>query len=144
MWGELHVSRPGVNEERRSHYWQQNDKENCEQVETVALAVAEEPALSYANLYIWREKRKDAPIHGIAAAVFQNGAKVLEVEPIHCSGYRRRDLERYVQKEVMGYLNARFGITFFAEEIRLEPIECSIPGCPYAERLAPSAEVVHE
>ncbi|MGC1310544.1 MAG: hypothetical protein WA885_25215 [Phormidesmis sp.] len=35
----------------------------------------------------------------------------------------------------MSYLNARFGITFFADEIRLEPIECSIAGCPWGDRL---------
>lgn len=40
-----------------------------------------------------------------------------------------------MQKDMMGYLNARFGITFFAEKIRLEPIECSIPGCPYSDHL---------
>ena len=60
------------------------------------------------------------------SSVFQNGSKVLEVAPVHCAGYRKRQLEKYVQKDVMGYLNARFGITFFADEIRLEPIECSI------------------
>ena len=51
----------------------------------------------------------------IAASVFKEGSKVLEVAPIHCAGYRKRQLEKYV----MGYLNARFGITFFADEIRL-------------------------
>ena len=66
---------------------------------------------------------------------------MLEVAPIHCAGYRRRQLEKYVQKDVMGYLNSRFGITFFAEEIRLEPIECPIAGCPFTDRFA---EVAHE
>jgi hypothetical protein len=37
-----------------------------------------EISVPYANLYIWRDKRKDAPIHAIAASLFQNGAKVLE------------------------------------------------------------------
>ena len=101
---------------------------------TVALPVAES-SVPYANLYIWREKRKDAPIHAIAASVFQNGSKVLEVAPIHCAGYRKRQLEKYVQKDVMSYLNARFGITFLADGIRLEPIECPIDGCPWHDRL---------
>ncbi|EDX83625.1 hypothetical protein S7335_805 [Synechococcus sp. PCC 7335] len=38
----------------------------------------------------------------------------------------------------MGYLNARFGIAYFAEEIRLEPIECPIAGCPWSDRLSQS------
>ncbi|MFK8186612.1 MAG: hypothetical protein AB8B99_24810 [Phormidesmis sp.] len=132
-------NRQRLNEQRRLQYQQQvtGRVANEQTVETVSLPVAE-LSVPYANLYIWREKRKDAPIHAIAATVFQNGAKVLEVAPIHCAGYRKRQLEKYVQKDVMGYLNARFGITFFADEIRLEPIECPIKGCPWHDRLTGS------
>ncbi|MGB3789304.1 MAG: hypothetical protein WA949_14940 [Phormidesmis sp.] len=127
-----------LNEQRRLQY-QQLSADTA--VETVSLPVAE-GSVPYANLYIWREKRKDAPIHAIAASVFQDGSKVLEVAPIHCAGYRKRQLEKYVQQDVMGYLNARFGITFFADEIRLEPIECPIAECPWRDRLSQS-EVTH-
>jgi hypothetical protein len=65
---------------------------------------------------------------------------VLEVAPIHCAGYRKRQLEHYVQKDVIGYLKARFGITFFADEIRLEPIECPIVGCPWGVRFTSPQE----
>jgi hypothetical protein len=125
--------RQALNEQRRLQYHQQVTGRAAEEqsVETVFLPVAE-PSVPYANLYIWREKRKDAPIHAIAATVFQNGSKVLEVAPIHCAGYRKRQLEQYIQKDVMGYLKARFGITFFADEIRLEPMECPIAGCPWS------------
>ena len=134
-------NRQRLNEQRRLQYQQQVSGVTSDegQVETVSLPVAE-GTMPYANLYIWREKRKDAPIHAIAASVFQDGSKVLEVAPIHCAGYRKRQLEKYVQKDVMGYLNARFGITFFADEIRLEPIECPIPGCPWGDRFAASQE----
>ena len=137
-------NRQRLNEQRRLQYQQQVSGVVTEegQVETVALSVAE-ASVPYANLYIWREKRKDAPIHAIAMSVFQNNSKVLEVAPIHCAGYRKRQLEMYVQKDVMGYLNARFGITFFADEIRLEPIECPIAGCPWGDRLNAS-EVTDE
>lgn len=125
-------NRQKVNEKRRLEYQQKNSESVSEAaaVEKVELPVAgqSEP---YACLYIWREKRKNAPIHAIAAAVFQNGSKVLEVEPIHCAEYRKRQIDHYVREEIMGYFQARYGITFFAEEIRLEPIECPIPGCPY-------------
>ena len=134
-------NRQQLNEKRRLAYQQQFAGEVSAEgaVETVALPVAES-SVPYANLYIWREKRKDAPIHAIAASVFQNGSKVLEVAPIHCAGYRKRQLEKYIHKDVMGYLKARFGITFFADEIRLEPIECPIPGCPWGDRFATSKE----
>ena len=127
-----------LNEKRRLQRQQVSDDVLVgKAVETVSLPVAT-ASVPYANLYIWREKRKDAPIHAIAASVFQDGSKVLEVAPIHCAGYRKRQLENYVQKDVMSYLNARFGITFFADEIRLEPMECPIKGCPWHDRLAPS------
>lgn len=134
-------NRQQLNEKRRLQYQQQvtGVAAGEGQVETVSLPVAE-GSMPYANLYIWREKRKDAPIHAIAASVFQDGSKVLEVAPIHCAGYRKRQLEKYIHKDVMGYLKARFGITFFADEIRLEPIECPIPGCPWGDRFATSKE----
>ena len=134
-------NRQRLNEKRRLQYQEQVAGADSEagQVEQVSLPVAE-GSVPYANLYIWREKRKDAPIHAIAASVFQDGSKVLEVAPIHCAGYRRRQLEQYVQKDVMGYLKARYGITFFADEIRLEPIECPIEGCPWGDRFAASQE----
>lgn len=129
-------NRQAVNEKRRMAYRQQSATDGSEVnvIETVSLAVAETSA-PYANLYIWRERRKDAPIHAIAASVFQDGSKVLEIAPVHCAGYRKGQLAKYVQKDVMSYLTARFGITFFAEEIRLEPIECQIEGCPYHDSL---------
>ena len=125
-------NRQRLNEKRRLQYQQHVVGTASEEgtAETVSLPVAE-TSVPYANLYIWREKRKDAPIHAIAMSVFQNNSKVLEVAPIHCAGYRKRQLEKYVQKDVMSYLNARFGITFFADEIRLEPIECPIESCPW-------------
>lgn len=121
-------NRQVANEKRRVEYRQQTAKPD-DGVERVLLEVAES-SLPYANLYIWREKRKDAPVHAIAASVIQNGEKVLEVKPIHCAGYRKRQLERYVEQKVMPYLKKRFGITHFSNEIRLEPIECPIEGCP--------------
>ena len=134
-------NRQRLNEKRRLQYQQQVAGVTAlgeGTAETVSLLTTE-ASLPYANLYIWREKRKDAPLHAIAASVFQGGSKVLEVAPIHCAGYRRRQLEKYVQTVVMGYLKARFGITFFAEEIRLEPVECRIPGCPYHDQLSSAA-----
>lgn len=85
------------NKQRRLKYQQQfcDQATGAEpQAETVSLPVAAEQP-PYANLYIWREKQKDAPIHAIAASVFANGKKVLEVAPIHCAGYRRCQLENY-------------------------------------------------
>ena len=127
-----------VNEKRRSTY---RDLDALAQptLETVSLAVAED-VMPYATLYIWRERRRDAPVHAISASVFQGSSKVLEIKPIHCAGLRRRELENYMQKKVMPYLKARYGITFFANQIRLEPIECSIKECSLQTGQAPALE----
>ncbi|MEM1239273.1 MAG: hypothetical protein AAGI45_05475 [Cyanobacteria bacterium P01_H01_bin.26] len=124
-------NRQDLNEKRRVEYRRQAAKPD-NGVERISLGAAES-SLPYANLYIWREKRKDAPVHAIAATVIHNGQKVLEVEPIHCAGYRKRQLERYVEQKVMPYLKTRYGINHFSNEIRLEPMECPIKGCPLKE-----------
>ena len=134
-------NRLDVNEKRRSAYRQQDSDGTPSQspVETVSLEVAEN-AVPYATLYIWRERRKDAPVHAISASIFKGGAKMLEIEPIHCAGFRRRELEDYVQKKMMPYLKARYGIKVFADQVRMEPIECSIEGCPLHADEAASLE----
>ena len=125
-------NRRDSNEKRRALYQQDVATRADDEVETDSLDVAES-SMPYANLYIWREKRKDAPVHAIGATVIHNGQKVLEVKPIHCAGYRRRQLERYVSQKILPYLTERYGITHFVNEVRLEPIECPIPGCPLKE-----------
>ncbi|MEM9806919.1 MAG: hypothetical protein AAF959_16735 [Cyanobacteria bacterium P01_D01_bin.56] len=123
-------NRRDSNEMRRAIYQQQVVvTKTDDDVETISLDVAEF-SMPYANLYIWREKRKDAPVHAIGATVIHNGKKVSEVKPIHCAGYRRRQLERYVSQKILPYLTERYGITHFVNEVRLEPMECPIPGCP--------------
>ncbi|WP_227500118.1 hypothetical protein [Synechococcus sp. PCC 7335] len=95
--------------------------------------------MPYANLYIWREKRRctrpcdrcfclqTVPKCGSAA--------------IHCAGYRS-DSRTLCSTRGNGLLSARFGISFFADEIRLEPIECPIAGCPWGDRFE-LGEVAH-
>ena len=122
------------NETRRIQYQQQRGATGKdESVETISLSVAE-TSMAYANLYIWREKRKDAPVHAIGATVISEGKKVLEVKPIHCAGYRKRQLERYVEGKILPHLQTHYGIRHFANEIRLEPIECPIAECPLHDR----------
>lgn len=87
------------------------------------------PLPPVAYLYLYREKRQDAPLHAIAAAVWQGNQKVLELEPIHCAGLRNRQLNQYLQ-EVLTQLEQRHGITQFEAQIRLEPQECPIDPCP--------------
>lgn len=130
---------------RRSHYRNRRDnnaKRRAERqqakvaemvnsaVETVAIQRETAPV---AYLYLYREKRKDAPLHAIAASVWWGEEKVLEVEPIHCAGLRNRQIQSYLER-TLGHLRARYGITKFEPEIRLEPCECPITDCPLKSR----------
>ena len=126
---------------RRSHYRnrrESNAKRRAERqqakvaemansgVETVAIQKETAPV---AYLYLYRERRKDAPLHAIAASVWWGEEKVLEVEPIHCAGLRNRQIQRYLER-TLGYLRTRYGITKFEPEIRLELQECPMKDCP--------------
>lgn len=82
-----------------------------------------------AYLYLYREKRQDAPLHAIAASVWQGSEKTLEIEPIHCAGMRNQQVNQYLQK-IQLQLDARFGIKKFESVLRLEPAECPIENCP--------------
>ncbi|NEP19398.1 MAG: hypothetical protein F6J97_21315 [Leptolyngbya sp. SIO4C1] len=121
--------RRDINEKRRVDYARSREQTS---VETISIEVETAP-LAY--LYLYREKRKDAPLHAIAVSVWQDSQKVLEIEPIHCSGMRNRQIQRYLERALQ-QLNQRFGITKFEPDIRLEPVECPIADCPLKQEAA--------
>lgn len=82
-----------------------------------------------AYLYLYRQKRQDAPLHAISISVWQGNQRVLEVDPIHCAGMRNQKIQTYLT-DVIKTLRERYGITKFEPEIRLEPTECPIKNCP--------------
>ena len=130
---------------RRSHYRnrrENNAKRRAERQQSKVAAMADtavetvaiqSQATPVAYLYLYREKRKDAPLHAIAASVWWGEEKVLEVDPLHCAGLRNRQIQSYLER-TLGYLRSRYGIIKFEPEIRLEPQECPIKGCPLKSR----------
>ncbi|MEO1351038.1 MAG: hypothetical protein AAFW84_19900 [Cyanobacteria bacterium J06635_15] len=118
--------RRDINEKRRVAYTQTIQSESPPGFESISIPVETVP-LAY--LYLYREKRKDSPLHAIAISVWQDNEKVLEVEPVHCAGMRNRQIQRYLER-ALAQLNQRFGISKFEPDIRLEPTECPIPACP--------------
>ncbi|MDB9526482.1 hypothetical protein PN498_10820 [Oscillatoria sp. CS-180] len=115
------------NAARRSHYNQERQQQkDATAPETLTFPLAIKPV---AYLYLYRQKRQDAPLHAIAVSVWEGSKRVLEVEPIHCAGMRNQQIQRYLM-DVLKTLRERFGITKFEPEIRLEPTECPIVPCP--------------
>jgi hypothetical protein len=82
-----------------------------------------------AYLYLYRQKRQDAPLHAISVSVWQGNQRLLEVTPVHCAGMRNQQIQRYLM-DVLATLRDRYDITKFEPEIRLEPSECPIEACP--------------
>jgi hypothetical protein len=83
-----------------------------------------------AYLYLYREKRQDAPLHAIAVSVWQGDERLAEVNPIHCAGMRNQQIQAYLM-DVLKTLRQRYGITKFEPEVRLDPVECPINPCPF-------------
>jgi len=128
---------------RRSHY--RNRRENNAKRRAERLAAQGGPVdagpervsisldlQSVAYLYLYREKRKDSPLHALAISVWEGDKKVMEIEPIHCSGLRNRQIQTYLQK-ALDHLKEHYEITKFESEVRMEPSECPISPCPLRE-----------
>ena len=123
--------RRNVNAARRSQYQQETQhKKAATEPGTLTVSLELKPV---AYLYLYRQKRQDAPLHAIAISVWQGNQRVLEVDPIHCAGMRNQQIQNYLM-EVLKTLRQQFGITKFEPETRLEPTECPIVPCPLKPR----------
>lgn len=113
-----------VNVQRREQY---RATQHQTKVNELKIEVDLPPA---AYLYLYRAKRADSPVHAVAAAVWQGDQQLLSVRPIHCAGLTGRRLKQYLV-QVLDEIHQRYPqIHQFEAEIRLEPTECPIKGCP--------------
>jgi hypothetical protein len=117
---------------RRSTYRQTiQDHQSDQAPETISIAIALKPV---AYLYLYRQKRQDAPLHAISVSVWEGEKHLLDVTPIHCAGMKNQKIQTYLM-DVLKTLRERYGITKFEPEIRLEPTECPIESCPLKPHL---------
>ncbi|MBE9113794.1 hypothetical protein IQ273_30960 [Nodosilinea sp. LEGE 07298] len=120
------------NASRRSTYRQSAQENQAGQgPETISVAIALKPV---AYLYLYRQKRQDAPLHALSVSVWEGEQHLLDVTPIHCAGMRNQKIQEYLV-DVLKTLRERYGITKFEPEIRLEPTECPIKSCPLKPHL---------
>jgi hypothetical protein len=104
--------------------------------ETISIAIALKPV---AYLYLYRQKRQDAPLHALSVSVWKGEQHLLDVTPIHCAGMRNQKIQEYLM-DVLKTLQERYGITKFEPEIRLEPTECPIKSCPLKSHVVAEAD----
>lgn len=82
-----------------------------------------------AILVLYRQS-STAPVHAVAAEVWEGNQKVAEVKPIHCMGMRADKVTDYI-KQLLSSLNQQFGITRFEDIVKDVPVEwCPIEPCP--------------
>jgi hypothetical protein len=97
----------------------------------VLRTIAIEPPIGTAVSIIFYRERQDAPVHAIAAEVWQGTEKVLKVEPMHCMGLTPAQVVG-VMTEILKACSSELGVelTKFASKMELHPSECKIVNCP--------------
>jgi hypothetical protein len=93
--------------------------------------VIDPPVGITASIIFYRERR-DAPVHAIAAEVWQGGqGKVLSVEPMHCMGLSSGQVVE-LMTNILRSCSSDLGVelTKFAHRIELHPSQCPISPCP--------------
>jgi hypothetical protein len=86
-------------------------------------------SLPAAILVLYRQS-STAPVHAVAAEVWQGDQKVLEIKPVHCMGMRADKVTDYI-KQLLASLTQQFGITRYEDTVKEVPVEwCPIHPCP--------------
>ena len=97
----------------------------------VPRTIAIQPQIGAAVSIIFYRERQDAPVHAIAAQVWQGTEQVLKVEPMHCMGLTPAQVVE-VMVEILKACSSELGveITKFVNRVELHPCQCPILDCP--------------
>jgi hypothetical protein len=128
-----------ISQQRRSLKTQAQLPDHAEQTATTAIASGASIAIDHpigtaASIIFYRE-RQDAPVHAIAAEVWQGNSKVLAVQPIHCLGLSPAQVVE-VMTEILRASSTELDVELgkFASKVELHPSLCPIRPCPLYER----------
>jgi hypothetical protein len=98
------------------------------QLRTIAI----DPPVGITASIIFYRERRDAPVHAIAAEVWQGGkGKILSVQPMHCMGLSPGQVVE-LMTNILRSCSSDLGVelTKFAHRIELHPSQCPISPCP--------------
>jgi hypothetical protein len=92
------------------------------------------PIGTAASIIFYRE-RQDAPVHAIAAEVWQGGDKALAVKPMHCLGLSPAQVVE-MMTEILSACSTELDVELgkFASKVELHPSLCPIRPCQLCER----------
>lgn len=110
---------------------QRKQSRPVESAGNVLRTIAIESPIGTAVSIIFYRERQDAPVHAIAAEVWQGTEKVLKVEPMHCMGLTPAQVVG-VMTEILKACSSELGVelTKFVNKVELHPSECKIVNCP--------------
>jgi hypothetical protein len=118
---------------RRSHYRHRTEnnfqRRRSYRAKKVVQIEIDAPITHSAVLVLYRS-RKDAPLHAVAAQIWQGNEIVAEIPAIHCLGMDSKNVSAYL-KSILVTLKDKYDINRFEEQIlELKPECCPISPCP--------------
>ncbi|MGJ3250815.1 MAG: hypothetical protein ACFE0J_06755 [Elainellaceae cyanobacterium] len=100
-------------------------------VEPVEILVPSPPPIYAAVLVLYRN-HPDAPVHAVAAEIWQGSQQVGEMKAVHCMGMRGDQVAAYLQS-LLQHLREHYGVGRFEDVVKEVPVtQCPIEGCPLA------------
>jgi hypothetical protein len=128
-----------ISQQRRSVRTQAQLSDYTETSTTISIAFGttiaiEHPIGTAASIIFYRE-RQDAPVHAIAAEVWQGNRKVLNVKPMHCLGLSPAQVVG-MMADILKACSTELDVELsrFASKVELHPSLCPIRPCPLCER----------
>jgi hypothetical protein len=120
-----------ISQQRRSLKTQAKLSDHTDRSTTIEI---DHPIGTAASIIFYRE-RQDAPVHAIAAEIWQGNEKVLNVKPMHCLGLSPAQVVE-MMKEILSACSTELEVDLskFASKIELHPSLCPIRPCPLCER----------
>lgn len=110
---------------------QQQDSKCNETPSTAILEVAPPPVpIAPAAILVLYRQQANAPVHAVAAEVWQENQPIAVVPAVHCMGLKGDRVSAYI-KEMLASLAQQFGVTRFEDVIKEVPVACCpIESCP--------------
>jgi hypothetical protein len=92
------------------------------------------PIGTAASIIFYRE-RQDAPVHAIAAEIWQGNRKVLNVKPMHCLGLSPSQVVGMMAEILKACsIELEVELSKFASKVELHPSLCQIRPCPLCDQ----------
>ncbi|MGI0484164.1 hypothetical protein ACN4EK_01935 [Pantanalinema rosaneae CENA516] len=71
-----------------------------------------------------------APVHAVAAEIWQGNERIVQIPAVHCLGMRADKVTDYI-KQLLQSLQQQFGISRFEDVVKEVPVhQCPIANCP--------------